>query len=189
MRGPAEQLAHDGVRLRRWRLADAAALYAAVAGSLDHLAPWMAWAQEGYDRADAAEFLAQCDRAWRSGEAYNYAILAPDDGVVAGSCGLLARAGPGGLEIGYWLRRDYTGRGLVTRATAGLVAEAFRIGAGWVEIQHDAANLRSAGVPERLGFTTVGHRLAEEPTAGSNRSGVNVVWRRTRAEGVPSAGD
>jgi ribosomal-protein-serine acetyltransferase len=188
MRGPAERLEYGGVRLRRWRLTDADALYTVVADSLDHLAPWMAWAQQGYDRSDAADFLAQCDRTWRSGEAFNYAILAPD-GSVVGSCGLMARAGPGGLEIGYWLRRDYTGRGLVTRATAALIIEAFRVGAEWVEIQHDTANVRSAAVPKRLGFTAVGERPADEPIAGPNRTGVNRVWRRTRDEGAPSTGD
>lgn len=202
---PAEELAHDGVRLRRWRRADAGALYAAVSGSLDHLAPWMAWARDGYDVAAAAEFLARCDLAWQAAEAYHYAILAPagspdgppdgasgggPDEVVAGSCGLMARAGPGGLEIGYWLRRGYTGRGLATRATVALIAEAFRIGAEWVEIHHDVANLPSARIPKRLGFTAAGDRPAEEPGASSPpRTGVNAVWRRTRARGVPSAGE
>ena len=173
---PAEQLNRDGVALRRWRADDADEVLRAITESREHLAPWMPWATEDYDRDSAVQYLRRCESDWRSGKAFNYAILSETGGII-GCCCLMARIGPGGLEIGYWLHRAHTGRGIATRATAALTDEAFRIGARRVEIVHDTANVRSRAVPERLGFTEVECRTSEEP-ANSTRDGAEVVWCR-----------
>lgn len=96
------------------------------------------------------------------------------DDVIAGSVGVMAREG--GVEIGYWLASSFVGRGLITRAVRLLTAEAFRLGAGYVEIKHDERNVRSGAVPARLGFTQVGTEPAEKPPAPSG-TGTNRVWR------------
>jgi RimJ/RimL family protein N-acetyltransferase len=152
---PAPRLTDGVVRLRRWRAADAAALHRVVNDSLDHLAAWLPWAAGGYSEADAVEFLRSSHNEWRDGEAFNYASVTADNEIV-GSCGLMSRIGPDGLEIGYWIGKRYTGRGLATRAAALLTDEAFRIGAVRVEIKHLPGNLRSGAVPRRLGFTSIG---------------------------------
>ena len=173
---PDELIEHGPVTLRRYREDDVDAVYAAVTESLDHLRPWMPWAAQ-YSRQSAEEFLDNSVRSWEDGTEYNYAILA--EGTLAGSVGLMARIGPGGLEIGYWVHRAWTGRGLATAATAALVDQAFRLpGVDRVEIVHDELNVASAGIPRKLGFTEVGRRpLDFRPPAGS---GTGVVWRLTR---------
>jgi ribosomal-protein-serine acetyltransferase len=185
MRTPDEVLDADGVRLRRWRRSDAAEVHRIVVASLDHLSPWMPWATADYGREQAEQYLTRCDEEWLHQRAFNYAILAPDAAMV-GSCGMMARIGPGALEIGYWLRHDYTGQGIATRAAAALTREAFRIGADRVEIHHDPANERSAAIPRRLRFTEVprpvlavcpGPSLDAGPEASD---GPIVIWRRSR---------
>ncbi|HLL69324.1 MAG TPA: GNAT family N-acetyltransferase [Micromonosporaceae bacterium] len=177
MQPARESLDHNGVALRRWRAGDAGTAHRLVSESMDHLAPWMAWAANGYTLADAEAFLAQAESDWRSGTAYNYAILAAD-GAIIGSISLMARIGPGGLEIGYWLHPAHVGHGIVTRAATALIEEAFRIGADHVEIRHDVANQRSGAVPRRLGFVEVERQPAQEPlTVGEQ--GIDLVWRRT----------
>jgi RimJ/RimL family protein N-acetyltransferase len=57
-----------------------------------------------------------------------------------------------------------------------LVAEAFRTGAQRVEIITDVANMRSAAIPKRLGFTVVDRRPPQEPVT-SGEDGLDVVWR------------
>ncbi|OLT14524.1 hypothetical protein BJF78_18910 [Pseudonocardia sp. CNS-139] len=169
----AEELHAGPVTLRRWRPADAGALLRAVEESLGHLAPWMPWAAHGYTAADAEAFLAAAAEAW--GTTYDYAIVAPPD-AIAGSCSIMARIGPGGFEIGYWVHPAHTRRGYATAAAAALAREAFRIGADHVEIVHDIANVASGAIPRRLGFTEVTRRPPqEERTAGE--AGLDVVWR------------
>src|ERR1019366_9383216 len=92
---------------------------------------------------------------------------------------LMAGSGPGGLEIGYWVRRGYTRRGLATAAAAALVEQAFRRrDIDRVEIVHDELNVASGGVSRKLGFTEVGRRRIEPPAAAG--TGTGVVWRLVR---------
>ena len=57
------------------------------------------------------------------------------------------------IEIGYWLRSEYQGRGLMTAAAEALCRMAFgQMGMENVEIKCAAGNLRSNRIPLRLGF-------------------------------------
>jgi ribosomal-protein-serine acetyltransferase len=173
---PDEVIEHGQVVLRRYREDDLDALLQAVTASADHLRPWLPWAAN-YSRESAAEFLASSDQSWDDGTVYNYAITT--GGALAGGIGLMARIGPGGLEIGYWVHQAYTRRGLATAAAAALVQQAFRLpGVERVEIVHDELNVASGGVPRKLGFTEVERRRLEPPAAAG--TGVGVVWRLTR---------
>lgn len=173
---PDDVIEHGPVTLRRTRGSDLDAVHRAVTESLDHLRPWMPWATN-YTRQGTAEFLARMERAWAEGTEYSYAILA--EGALAGSCSLMARIGPGGLEIGYWVHRAYTRRGLATAASAALVDQAFRLpGVDRVEIVHDELNVASGGVPRKLGFTEAGRRPMDSPAPEG--TGVGVVWRLLR---------
>lgn len=137
---------------------DAAAVTRAVHESLEHLRRWMPWAEEEpHDVAWRREFI-------RASDARLFGAFLGDD--VVGCCGLHARLGDGAYEIGYWVHADHTGRGIATEMARRLVALAFEDATvTHVEIHHLPANLASARVPEKLGFTTVtdldehGHRV------------------------------
>jgi ribosomal-protein-serine acetyltransferase len=182
---PNELIEHAPVTLRRFRAEDVDALFNAVTESLDELRPWLPWAAD-YSRASAQEYLDGSIKDWDEGTAYNYAIMtaspdgsALDGSALAGGIGLMTRCGPGGLEIGYWVHRAYTGRGLATAATAALVDQAFGLpGVDWVEIVHDELNVASGQIPRKLGFTEVGRRPLDPPPASG--TGTGVVWRLTR---------
>jgi len=177
---PNELIEHAPVTLRRFRADDVDALFHAVTESLDHLRPWMPWAAD-YSLASAKEYLAGSITSWDEDAEYNYAILTavPSGIALAGVAGLMARIGPGGLEIGYWVHRAYTRRGLATAATAALVEQAFRLpGVDRVEIVHDELNVASAGIPRKLGFTEVGRRPLDLPPPEG--TGIGVVWSLTR---------
>jgi ribosomal-protein-serine acetyltransferase len=173
---PDDLIERGPVTLRRHREEDADAVFQAVTESVNHLRPWMPWAAD-YTRQSAAEFLARAAQDWEDGTEYSYAITT--GGTLAGGCSLMARIGPGALEIGYWVHRAYTRRGLATEASAALVEQAFRLpGIERVEIVHDELNIASGRVPRKLGFTEVGRRALAQPSARG--TGVGVVWRLLR---------
>jgi RimJ/RimL family protein N-acetyltransferase len=182
MQRPREVLTEPPVTLRRWRLSveDAAAVQHAVTQSAGHLQTFMPWATPDYGPAEAREFLQACEADWESGAAFNYAIMA--GGELAGGTGMMARIGPGGLEIGYWVAASQVRRGLATAATRALTREAFTLpGIDRVEIKHDVRNVASGGVPRKLGFTEAGREPGPpEFTMPDGSHITDLVWRITR---------
>jgi RimJ/RimL family protein N-acetyltransferase len=175
---PAEELHGDGFGLRRWTTSDAGEVYRVIQDTIEHLAPWTLWVLGGYTEDDAAQFVETASAAWASGESFDYAVTT-GEGELIGACALMARIGPGGFEIGYWLHHAYTGRGLMTKAVTLLIPEAFRLGADRLEIVHDAANTASGAIPGRLGFAELSRR-PRRGTLTPGETGVDVVWQLRR---------
>jgi ribosomal-protein-serine acetyltransferase len=176
---PAEHLTQGAVTLRRWRAADAELVLSLVRESLDHLRPWMPWARSDYSLADATGYLQLAETQWAEATAFQYLIVA--NGTPAGSAGLMARIGAGGLEIGYWVHPDHTGQGVATAAAAALTEAALQLpGIDRVEIHHDAANLASERVPVKLGYRHVATGPTDTDERAPGESGIAKVWRITR---------
>jgi RimJ/RimL family protein N-acetyltransferase len=166
--------------LRPWRAGDAAELLPVLEANWKHLGPWIpARVATPVPLPELAVRLAgfgaefDADREWR------YGMFAPDGREVLGEVGLYPRAATGRVpyadadrvELGYWLRSDATGQGLITEASrALLVAAAALPHLSHVEIRCDARNAPSAAIPKRLGFT-----LADEAAALQ-------VWTRRLAD-------
>ncbi len=173
VRPPARVLIGDLV-LERWSIDDLDSLFVAVTANLEHLRPWMPWAAD-HGRESVAEFLSQSEAGWEHGARFEYAIRDRDD-TLLGSCGLMGRIGPGGLEIGYWVDKHRTGKGIATRTAAALSEMGLALSTvERVEIHHDEANLASGAIPRRLGFTRVG--TVETQPKAPGESGRDILWR------------
>ena len=134
-------------------------------------------ANEPQTLVERRAMLAKREHKWRAGGDVMLGIFV--EGTVAGSCGLHRRLGPSALEIGYWLHRSFTRRGLATTAARLLTEAAFsRPEITHVEIHTDRANSASAGVPRRLGYRLVGERPDERH--GPADVGIECVWRMGR---------
>jgi RimJ/RimL family protein N-acetyltransferase len=172
---PPEELEAGRVRLRRHRVSDARGIAEAVALSLNELRPWMPWAT---DEATDPDFQRQRIEAavglWEQGAEFSYVVLG-DPSPVLGVMSLMARLGPRALEIGYWLRSDWTGRGIATVCVAALTKAALAcIGVDRVEIHCDEANVRSAAIPERLGYRL--DRIEDDNISAPGEIGRSMIW-------------
>ncbi len=153
--GPAYRVVTPRLVIRCWQPADAGLLKAAVDVSIEHLRPWMPWAANEPTDLEAKIALL---RRWRGqfdlGQDFTYGIFDRQETEVLGSTGLHTRRGSDGREIGYWVRADRLNQGIATETAAALTRVAFEIDRlDWVEIRCDVANVRSAAVPRKLGFT------------------------------------
>ena len=175
-RGLPEQIVvGDDLTLRRMTDDDIPALVDAVNASLSTLSPWMEWAQQPLTVEAQLEWHRASSQLWDDGTAFNWAVLSAS-GEVLGGVGYHVRNGPGVLEIGYWLRTDQEGRGIMTRVAQALTDVARDVeGVTCVEIHVDPDNVRSSAIPRRLGYTLVEVRDAE-PLAPAH-TGRQEIWR------------
>jgi len=88
-----------------------------------------------------------------TGESFVMGIFDRSEDQVLGGTGLHPRIGPGGLEIGYWVRASATRQGLATETAAALTRVGFEVcEADRIEIRIEPRNVASFGVPRKLGF-------------------------------------
>jgi RimJ/RimL family protein N-acetyltransferase len=140
--------------LRCWDPADAGLMKDAIDTSLDHLRPWMPWAEgEPSTLEQKRQLLSRFAEDFARGDDAVYGIFEPDERRVVGSTGLHPRLDGNAREIGYWIRADAIGHGLARESTAALTRVAFEVDrVDWMEIHCDPANVRSAAIPRRLGY-------------------------------------
>lgn len=85
------------------------------------------------------------------------------------------------LEIGYWVRSSYAGKGYISEAVNAITHYAFtECQANRVEIRCDELNVRSAAVAQRTGFNHEGTLLAEDRHHLSNDLRNTMIFAKTR---------
>lgn len=124
-------------------------IYKLIHENRDHLLPWMDWIHmltfPGQKRVYQMWREFPIEKGFERILYYN--------GTPIGSCGIRLQ-GNGYAEIGYWIAKDYTGRGIVTRAAAFLTETGFTsYELHRVEIHCAKENQKSANVAKRLGYT------------------------------------
>jgi RimJ/RimL family protein N-acetyltransferase len=151
---PPYRIETERLVIRCYEPRDAPLLKDAVDTSLEHLLAWMPWAR---DEPQTLEEKVQLIKLFRSdfdrNENFAYGIFSVDDAEQLGGTGLHPRIGPGGLEIGYFVRASATRQGFATESSAALTRIGFEVcGADRIEIRIDPRNQASFGVPRKLGF-------------------------------------
>jgi RimJ/RimL family protein N-acetyltransferase len=181
---PPERIELSGGRaLVRCSVDRAAAAAVSINESLEHLRPWMAWAAEPASEASLAVFFATAEQLWDQRRDFGFSIIeGPDERVVGG--GLHGRGDERRLDIGYWVHADRIGRGLATELSRALTDAAFAIpGIVRVQIECEDTNVRSARVPEKLGFTFLGRYVPEGGVCAGRRT---QGWTVERADWIAS---
>ncbi len=175
---PPERVEAGLLVLRRVRAQDTGAIAAAVDASLDHLRPWMAWAvAEAGDPRTQQIRVEEADEMWAAGTDFIYSVFTAGEGTLVGEIGLHRRVGDGGIEIGYWIAEQQTGRGYATAAAGALTAVALDLpGVTRVEIHCDEANVASAAVPRKLGYRL--DRIDDHEREAPGESGRRLIWVR-----------
>jgi ribosomal-protein-serine acetyltransferase len=152
----------DDAELRLLEERHAAALFALIDGSRDHLRRWLPWVDGNRSVAQARAFIQATLRQYAANDGYHAGIWT--GGELAGVVGHHridwdSRA----TSLGYWLGTGFQGRGLMTGAVRAVVDRAFdELRLNRIEIHCAVENRRSRAIPERLGFREEGRlRQAE----------------------------
>lgn len=128
-------------------------LWRSIEASLPELRPWMAWAWDPRVEQTRA-YIARAEKLWAAQVSDEWLFSIVLGGEPVGAVGLasgmqdLRRA-----ELGYWLRSDLAGRGLMTEAASAIVTFAFNdLGLHRLELHAAPRNVASIRVAEKLGF-------------------------------------
>jgi ribosomal-protein-serine acetyltransferase len=135
-------------------LGDGSELWEAVEGSRWHLERWLPWVPYNNAVEASVRYAEACVSDWDAGRAVRFAIRDRQSRQLLGVVGLdscvhLHRS----CELGYWLRRDATGRGIMTEAARACVDFAFaRMAVHRIRCAAATDNSASLRVIARLGF-------------------------------------
>lgn len=146
----------DGFVMRAWREDDVDEALEVVLENREHLQTYMQWMTPEYSIVDAQRFIVEGIKDRLDKKTLGLALIV--DGKLAGSTGFNRFDWKAKVcEIGYWIDHRHEGKGLVTTASKAMVEYAFdELEMNRVEIRCSSENLRSAAVPERLGFRLEG---------------------------------
>jgi ribosomal-protein-serine acetyltransferase len=110
------------VRIRRYRVDDAATVLQAAHESIAELEPWMPWCHPNYSMDESQAWLETQATAFEQGTAFEFAIVSAS-GRYLGGCGLnqIDKANKR-ANLGYWVRSMETRKGVATVAV-GLIRD------------------------------------------------------------------
>jgi ribosomal-protein-serine acetyltransferase len=132
-------------------------LHTLVQNSFDHIREWSNWLKDR-DRTveQTGEWIVKNRERYGSGDGYEIGIWYGDK--MAGQIGYnYFENTERRTEIGYWLGKDFQGKGLVTRACRALIDNAFTdLSINRIEIRCVPQNLKSCRIAEKLGFKLEG---------------------------------
>jgi RimJ/RimL family protein N-acetyltransferase len=179
---PAYRIETERLVVRCYQPSDARLLAEAITENVEHLKPWMPWAHNEPEPFEEKEKRVVRFRGmFDLNENYGYGIFNPEETKLLGSTGLHPRIGENQLEIGYWIHKDHTSKGLATESTSALIQVAFEIiHVHRLEIHCDPANHASASIPRKLGFTHEGTLRAKTPFL--DRWSDSMVWGLLESE-------
>ncbi|MEE8046129.1 MAG: GNAT family protein, partial [Dehalococcoidia bacterium] len=157
-KAPSRPLPHreirvdDEILLRPSDESDRDAMWKALDAGRDYIAKYLPW-MAGFDTEEkhALGFNKRHFEKDLLNGGCDYIV--EYKGQLAGTAGFPPPNRDNGVEIGYWLRQDLQGRGIITRTVSALIDMAIvQMGLHRVTIRAATSNLPSRAIPERLGF-------------------------------------
>jgi len=131
--------------------------FAVVMDNYEHLHEWMPWVNENFSLESVRKFYKIALQKFANDED-EIGLNIVHRGKVIGGIGYhnINRSDKS-TEIGYWLAKNSTGKGLVTKSVSRLLDYGFdEMELNRIVIKCVPENAKSRAIPERLGFTQEG---------------------------------
>lgn len=146
----------DSTHLSLLEIKDAEKLYDLINRNRDHIGEWLKFPNITLKEDDSKTFIERTRIRYAKNEGYWLGIWNEDR--LAGSIGYLyVDQENKKTEIGYWLGKEYEGKGIITKSIKILINYAFDdLQLHKIEIGAARDNTRSRAIPEKLGFKREG---------------------------------
>jgi ribosomal-protein-serine acetyltransferase len=175
----SEMLVSRRLALRRHTIDLAALIFHSVDRDRERLEEFLPWPPLLRSINQEQEYLLRSRKAWEAGETFDFGIYAANDNSFMGCIGThTIRWAHDCAEIGFWILKEYEGRGFISEALQVLEKELFQIGLHRIEIRCDTTNIRSANVARNAGYTLDG--VLKENVFERGRYRDTMVWGKIR---------
>lgn len=149
-------------------------VYALIDSNREHISEFLPWLTPNYNRESYDQYVALARKGFARQTEYGTIIYY--QGQPAGAIGLHIQnhGSSSGAEIGYWLGKEFTGKGIMTRAVASLLDFAFgTLDIHRVFIRCATTNTASCAIPKRLGFQHEG-MMRKQVYINGNYQNINI---------------
>lgn len=177
--------------LRPPQVGDGTILNEAISESFDELHRFMDWAKEKPSVEDSEEQVRLAAANWilkRNDEPYlPLFMFNKDTHQFVGATGYhhYDWTVPC-IEIGYWIRKNCVGLGLMIEAVNAITQYAFKqLGVKRITITCDVDNIRSKKIPERLGYTLEGILKANRKKPVTGEISDTLIYSKYDLNGLP----
>lgn len=145
-------------------------IYQHIEDSRTELRPWLDWEINTKSADDYLKFLEFTQTQWAEGSGFNFLVREKkNDSYIANlSVNEYIEKKQQAL-LGYWQSTSRCGKGYLTEAVKLLEQALFAAGIHKIVIETDVLNLKSAAVPQRLGYQLEGILRGESFAPNENR--------------------
>lgn len=146
----------ENISLKLFEINDAEKILELINSNRSYLRAWLGWVDSTKNICDTKDFIKDTREQFASNNGFQAGIWYNNK--LIGVIGFIDIDWEDKkTEIGYWIDRDYQGKGIITRSCKALINYAFyKLKLNKVEIHCAEKNIKSQAVPKRLGFTKEG---------------------------------
>ena len=152
------QISDDYITLRKYKQEDLSDRFAAIKENLNEISKWLAFCRPDYSEQQNLLWYIAYPKNWKRQIEFPFAIIEKETGKYIGECILnhinhLHKV----ANITYWIKKEYSGKGLATRAVKLIAKFGFEsLGLRRLEIFMEPENIASIRVAEKAGAVKEG---------------------------------
>lgn len=152
----------EEMTLRMLSIRDAIPLFNLIESSRTYLEEWLPWLNDSKSIEDVESSIKDSFHTYANKQGLRAGIFIKD--TLVGVIGFNELDWKNNIGyVGYWLAKEHQGKGIMTKAVAGLIDYGFtELNLNKIDIRTAFDNKKSQAIPERLNFKKEGHlRQAE----------------------------
>jgi ribosomal-protein-serine acetyltransferase len=166
----SEKLIGKSICLCKNEESNADEMFKVISENRDQLAEFLPWPDKIKSGQDQLNYIRMTSESWNQKAMFDYGIYSLSNQKFIGNIGVHSIDWRNSrCELGYWIVKELTGKGLVSEAVRLLEGECFRIGFHRIEIRCSNRNEKSALVALRNGFVLEGYLKDEMVENGEYR--------------------
>lgn len=140
------------IKLRLRQLTDSQTFYELIDRNREHLKEWLPWVDGVTNIEDVEKYIQTNIDDFANKKAVDFGVWYEDN--LVGSVGTNKMDNYNKkTEIGYWLDKEYTGKGIMLKSVKSFTKYLFdNLDINRIEIKVSPENKKSLSIPEKLGF-------------------------------------